>query len=179
MPKRCGLQLILNSRCARRSIQASPSAKKRGLPMTEAGARSPARHDSRTPALTSRSCRRLTSTRGMANRDRMPDAGRDGGRTDHVCTHRHDEGLKSPGSDAAGLHVAEDVTLPADKHNAVTCRVGSIPLQLGVWDLNFGAWRDMRATPRLIWPIVGYHCIGLAIPIMDLIGPVSVCLAAA
>src|SRR6266481_980053 len=28
MPKRCGLQLILNSRCARRSIQASPSAKK-------------------------------------------------------------------------------------------------------------------------------------------------------
>lgn len=28
MPKRCGLQLILNSRCARLSIQASPSAKK-------------------------------------------------------------------------------------------------------------------------------------------------------
>src|SRR6266853_499027 len=33
MPKRCGLQLILNSRCARRNIQASPSAKKRGLPV--------------------------------------------------------------------------------------------------------------------------------------------------
>jgi hypothetical protein len=29
MPKRCGLQLILNSRCARRNIQASPSAKKK------------------------------------------------------------------------------------------------------------------------------------------------------
>jgi len=78
-----------------------------------------------------------------------------------------------------GLDVAVNVTGAAQEHDAVAGWIRFVPLEFVVRDLDLGAYVDMRPVPRLVRPIVGDGGVGLAVPYMDLIGPIGVGLAAA
>jgi hypothetical protein len=90
----------------------------------------------------------------------------------------HCSGASGTSSDTAGLDVAVDVTGAAQECDAVAGWIRFVPLEFVVRDLDLGAYVDMRPLPRLVRPIVGDGGVGLAVPYMELIGPIGVGLAA-
>src|SRR5882724_3842261 len=86
---------------------------------------------------------------------------------------------KDAPSDTPGLDVTEDVSVTAQEQDAVAGWIRAVPFQLVMGDLDFRSDVDVRPAARFVRPVIGNGRVGLAVPDMDLVGPVSVGLAAA
>jgi hypothetical protein len=77
-------------------------------------------------------------------------------------------------SDAAGLNVAEYVTVAAQEYDAVTGWIGLVPFEFIVRNFNLRSGLDVRPAARLVGPVVGDDRVGFAFPDMDFISPIGV-----
>src|SRR5450631_4445923 len=82
-------------------------------------------------------------------------------------------------SGASRLNIAKNVTVPAQKYDAMPGRIGFVPFELVVWNLDLRSDVNMRPAARFVRTVVGDHSIGLAVANMDFVRPIGVGLATA